>query len=141
MVEATQDAAATERLRTCPYVGPRAFAAGDPLYGRDRELGDLLDLVIAERVVLLHSPSGAGKSSLLHAGLIPRLRAEGFVVRPVLRVGLEPPEGAPAGNRYLLSALLSLGEEDAARRPAALAELAGQDLAGYLERDDAGAAA
>ena len=70
-----------------PYVGPRAFAAGERLFGRDRELADLVDLVIAERIVLLYAPSGAGKSSLLHAGLIPRLRAEGLVPRPVARVG------------------------------------------------------
>ena len=44
------------------------------------KLRDLLDLLIAERIVLLYSPSGAGKSSLIHAGLIPRLREVGFQV-------------------------------------------------------------
>jgi guanylate kinase len=29
--------------------------------------------LIAERIELLHSPSGAGKSSLVQAGLLPRL--------------------------------------------------------------------
>ena len=61
--------------RPNPYVGPRAFQTGEKLYGRDHELRDLLDLLIAERIVLLYSPSGAGKSSLIQAGLIPHLQA------------------------------------------------------------------
>jgi WD40 repeat protein len=122
--------------RPSPYVGPRSFATGEPLYGRDRERAALLDLVIAERIVLLHSPSGAGKSSLLQAGLIPDLRAEGFTVRPVLRVGIEPPARPPAGsNRFVLSTLFSL-EEQATARP--LAEVAALTLVDVLgaEPDD-----
>jgi hypothetical protein len=49
--------------RPNPYVGPRAFRTGEALYGRGRELNELMNLLIAERIVLLHSPSGAGKSS------------------------------------------------------------------------------
>ena len=65
------------RAASNPYVGPRSFRRGDALYGRDREIADLLDLLIAERIVLLHSPSGAGKTSLIQAGLIPLLEEEG----------------------------------------------------------------
>ena len=64
--------------RANPYVGPRAFHRGETLYGRQREVMELLDLLIAERIVLLHSPSGAGKTSLIHAALIPELEKEGF---------------------------------------------------------------
>lgn len=60
-----------------PYVGPRAFQYGEKIYGRNREVLDLLDLLIAERITLLHSPSGAGKTSLVQAGLVPRLEREG----------------------------------------------------------------
>jgi hypothetical protein len=35
-------------------------------------------LIIANRVVVLHARSGVGKTSLVHAGIIPRLRAEGI---------------------------------------------------------------
>lgn len=99
--------------RPNPYVGPRAFQTGEKLYGRDSELQQLLDLLIAERIVLLYSPSGAGKSSLVQAGLIPCLKAEGFHVLPVARVNLDPPSGIdlpPEFNRYVFSALLSLEE-------------------------------
>jgi hypothetical protein len=60
-------AAATDALPN-PYVGPRSFTARDPvegrnLYGRDRELQELLQLLTVERIVLLFSPSGAGPTS------------------------------------------------------------------------------
>ena len=77
--------------RPNPYVGPRPFQYGEPLFGRDREAMELLDLLIAERIVLLYSPSGAGKTSLMQAALIPELEKEGFQVLPVMRVSLEPP--------------------------------------------------
>ncbi|MBK9754313.1 MAG: hypothetical protein IPO88_12545 [Nannocystis sp.] len=115
-----------------PYVGPRAFAAGERLFGRDRELADLVDLVIAERIVLLHAPSGAGKSSLLHAGLIPRLRAEGLVPRPVARVGLPPP--LTCADRFTLSVLLGLEEDVPKDRQTPLATLAQLRLVDYLDR-------
>src|SRR5215211_7913968 len=94
--------------RPNPYVGPRSFQTGEILYGRDRETQDLLGLLIAERIVLLHSPSGAGKTSLVQAALIPRLTEREFSVLPVMRVSLEPPASlevnvaAPiAPNRYI----------------------------------------
>jgi WD40 repeat protein len=114
--------------RVNPYVGPRAFVTGERLHGRERELADLTDLLIAERIVLLYAPSGAGKSSLLQAGLVPRMQAEGFLVHPTVRVGLAPP--AAAGNRFAASTLLSLGADPAGdlaaywrARPPAEAEL------------------
>jgi len=118
-----------------PYVGPRALRTGEALYGRDREVARLFDLMLAERIVLLYSPSGAGKSSLLQAGLVPRLHAEGFTVRPVVRVGMAPPGDAPAGvNRYVLSTLLSLEEDVPKDRQRDVAALAGCTLAEYLAR-------
>jgi WD40 repeat protein len=100
-----------------PYIGPRAYRVGEPLFGRDHEVQKLLDLLIAERIVLLYSPSGAGKTSLIQAGLIPRLRQEDFLVLPgnpqvpVIRVNQEPTPGeraAGATNRYVFSALRCL---------------------------------
>ena len=96
-----------------PYIGPRAFRSHEAhlFHGRRRESASLADLLIAERIVLLHSPSGAGKSSLIQAGLIPRLRQAGFRVLPTIRVGQQPPEpdpAIPAENRFLFSTLSSL---------------------------------
>jgi hypothetical protein len=52
----------------------------------------LLDLLIAERIVLLHSPSGAGKSSLIQASFDPALEEERFWVLPIIRVNEPPPK-------------------------------------------------
>ena len=103
------------------------------LYGRDHELRDLLDLLIAERIVLLYSPSGAGKSSLIHAGLIPRLREVGFQVLPVIRVSQEPPQGSPL-NRYLFSTLLSLEEGQPTEHRLDASHLPTLGLLDYLEQ-------
>lgn len=52
-----------------PYTHPKMFA------GRDLELDDVESKVQQPILLLcLHAPSGAGKSSLLQAGLLPRLR-------------------------------------------------------------------
>lgn len=95
-----------------PYVGPRAYSAGEnvQLYGRDRELTDLLGLLVAQRIALLYSPSGAGKTSLIESRLVPELEQLRFHVFPRVRVGLEQ-SPIPSENRYLASVLLSLGEE------------------------------
>jgi WD40 repeat protein len=119
-----------------PYVGPRPLELGERLWGRDEEVGALYFLLSAERIVLLHSPSGAGKSSLVQAGLIPRLR-EGFDVWRPTRVNLEPGVAAASGrplNRYVHSAILGFEEgiPRNLRRPAA--ELAGLTLAEYAAR-------
>jgi WD40 repeat protein len=124
--------------RPNPYVGPRAFRIGEILYGRDRELRQLLDLLVAERIVLLHSPSGAGKTSLIQAGLIPSLISQGFNVKPVIRLNQPPPQEvdqAANSNRYLFSAILSLEENsDLQGESHSLASLASMTLGEYLDQ-------
>jgi WD40 repeat protein len=114
---------------TNPYPGPRPFVAGENLYGRDREVTRLFYLLSAERIVVLHSPSGAGKSSLLNAGLVPRLRGERFYPWPTIRLSQPAANG---GNRFVGSAIASLEEglPERLRRPAE--ELAGVTLAEYV---------
>lgn len=119
-----------------PYVGPRAFKYGETLYGRDQEVKDLVNLLIARRIVLLYSPSGAGKTSLIQAALIGELEKEGFRVLPVIRPGLKPPPDAPAGaNRYLLSVLMSLQEGLPQEKLTPLSDLAQVPLAEFLKRN------
>jgi V8-like Glu-specific endopeptidase len=123
--------------RENPYVGPRAFERGETLHGRDRELRRLLNLLIAERIVLLYSPSGAGKTSLIQAALIPELEDEGFRVWSTLRVNRELPPGETAGapvNRYVLSVLLSLDEALPQDAQTPIDELTGMTLDDYLSQ-------
>ncbi|WP_460068161.1 nSTAND1 domain-containing NTPase [Streptomyces sp. YKOK-I1] len=73
-----------------PYRGLARFEPADRelFFGRDRLADDLCALVSEHRFAVLFGASGSGKSSLLRAGLIPRLQHEiGARGRPaVLRV-------------------------------------------------------
>jgi len=69
------------------YPGVRPFQAADKalFFGRDRDIADLYEMVRAERLVVLFGKSGYGKSSLLNAGVLPRLAG---VMTPVeVRLG------------------------------------------------------
>jgi WD40 repeat protein len=128
--------------RANPYVGPRSFRAGESLYGRETELNTLVDLFIAERIVLLYSPSGAGKTSLLQAGLIPQLvEREGFRVLPIVRVSAEPPVVSPGSsplNRFRYSTIASLEEDRKAESVLGAEQLAGMTLDQYLRARHSG---
>ena len=120
-----------------PFVGPRPFQSGERLFGRLKETRELYYLLTAERIVWLHSPSGAGKTSLIWASLAPRLERDGFRVYPCIRVNLSLPqmEGEtvpPSTNRYLMSTLLSLEEGLPPERRQSMASLAGPGLPDYL---------
>lgn len=96
-----------------PYLGPRPYERADRqhFYGRSRETRDLLALILSERAVLFYAPSGAGKTSLLNAQIIPGLENEGFNVFPTVRIGCDlPPTVDPAtvGNNFVFNALMAL---------------------------------
>ena len=131
-----------------PYVGPRPFdeqdAARGRYHGREHEARDLVALVSRERLVLFYSQSGAGKSSLLRASLIPGLRRLGFDVLPVARVsGARPSDGTgpttadEATNPIIYNVILSLNEGlplDTRATPDALLHVS---LSQFLEGEEA----
>lgn len=74
-----------------PYIGPRPFDWNDKedasrFFGRDAEASELRFRVHANPVLVLYAHSGAGKTSLLNAKLIPDLTKDGYFVLPPLRV-------------------------------------------------------
>jgi len=116
-----------------PYVGPRTFEEEDGrfFYGRDREARTLLSLVLAEPLLLFYAQSGAGKSSLVNARLIPGLRQEGFRVLPVGRVGGGLPEDpSSVDNIFTFTLLSSISQGEVAPT-----ELAGMSLSAYLQQE------
>ncbi len=119
-----------------PFVGPRSIKQGEKIYGRKHEIAELRDRLIADRIVLMYSPSGAGKTSLINAGLRPELEARGFTILPTIRVNHVDPVMAamPGYNRYRLSMLLSLeeGREDGRHVPAKT--LVSMSLGQYLDK-------
>jgi hypothetical protein len=93
--------------RRNPYRGPREFRREDRLPNRQREARELTDRVVADRVVLLHSPSGAGKTSLIEAAVVRELGAEGFCATPRLRVNQPVPDNR-IRNPYIHSVVTHL---------------------------------
>lgn len=127
-----------------PFVGPRAFQRGEKIYGRDAEILALKNSLLSGHVMLLHALSGAGKTSLIQAGLAPALEPIGFSTLPLARVNLPlDPQLAEAfphpPNRYRMSLLISLEVELEKQKiiPASqrvpLKKLAGLSLVKYLE--------
>jgi len=107
-----------------PYVGPRPFTEEDEhfFFGRTEEIEVLASLVSTRRASLLFAQSGAGKSSLLMAGLAPRLLRHRRIVRNrevfdplfsglrIARVGKGLPELQP-DNVFVYSVAASLSPE------------------------------
>nr|NCQ71011.1 ATP-binding protein [Microcystis aeruginosa W13-16]NCQ76084.1 ATP-binding protein [Microcystis aeruginosa W13-13]NCQ79984.1 ATP-binding protein [Microcystis aeruginosa W13-15]NCS54710.1 ATP-binding protein [Microcystis aeruginosa G13-05] len=59
-----------------PYLGLRKFEVDDKdrFFGRDNWIIELTDYLKQKNVLLLLGASGSGKSSLVQAGLIPKLK-------------------------------------------------------------------
>jgi serine/threonine protein kinase/DNA-binding SARP family transcriptional activator/WD40 repeat protein len=98
---------------TNPYKGLRAFREADAseFQGRSALVAALAARVDTEAFVAVVGPSGSGKSSLVHAGLIPLLRAEGaFVVSMV--PGTDPLAELEAALRRVTTAADAGGLRD-----------------------------
>lgn len=78
-----------------PYVGLRPYEQFETkiFYGRDRETREIVDRIFVNRLVVIYGQSGTGKTSLLHAGIIPQLKEEGFEVLPTARLKGPIPSG------------------------------------------------
>jgi WD40 repeat protein len=142
-------------VSTNPYIGARAFEEDEHhlFYGREEETTILEGLVMSRRAVLFFAQSGAGKSSLLKAGLMPELTRQETVGRgryqhtyqkmrvlPVLSVGGAIPGDldAPVGNAFVFSALFSLNPES---DPAEISGLSfSEGLTPYFQKHEEGEA-
>jgi WD40 repeat protein len=107
---------AATRVRENPYIGPRPFKQKHRAYffGRDEEARCLLARLIARGLLVFYAPSGAGKSSLINARLIPDLRKYDYDVLPVTRVGHQLPAGMrkkDVRNIFIFNLLRSLTKD------------------------------
>ena len=121
-----------------PYVGPRTFAYEDRgrYFGRESEARNLLARVVSERLLLFYAQSGAGKSSLINARLIPQLREqEGFSVLPVGRVAGDLPAGVDSVDNIFLFNLMSSIDQSSGGQ-AQLAQLTLGQFLEHLVTDD-----
>lgn len=104
--------------RENPWPGLEAFdeAARDYFHGRDQEAERLLRQITDSTVTVLFGRSGLGKTSLLKAGVFPRLRDRHFL--PVyVRFDIRP-DATPITSQILASLTAALDAEGAdAPRP------------------------
>ncbi|GAA3797060.1 hypothetical protein GCM10022226_15560 [Sphaerisporangium flaviroseum] len=114
-----------------PYVGPVPYGFHDAtkFFGRARVAAEIHDLWEATQLVVLYGPRGSGKTSLLRAGVLPRVDLGDAHLLPVGRVargagGVTPDQGW--GNVHVFS-LLSHWFPD--ERPA---DLSGATLTAFL---------
>ena len=109
----TSPPAGLPREGVAPYIGLRPFERGDAglFFGREADTLRLLEKLREARFLAVVAPSGIGKSSLVEAGLVHRLRrgalpgSERWLIPPSLRPGTHPVQA-------LAAALASLGASD-----------------------------
>lgn len=105
------------RHQDSPYVGPRPFTTADRdiFFGRNQETIELTSLIKAHPEVLLYAPSGAGKTSLLYAQVLPTLQLEeDFDMLPPARVRSQESAIIPdekINNIYVFNALKDLSND------------------------------
>lgn len=118
-----------------PYPGLRPYQIGEEVlfFGRDRAVNAMVDVLAAQRLLVVLGSSGSGKSSLVNCGLVPALhrgtlaeagsnfrvaqlrpgqRAIGALARALARPGLlfdRQPEGLPLSDVVESSLRLSRG--------------------------------
>src|ERR1700689_56496 len=90
-----------------PFVGPRPFETADRelFFGRARETHEISSLIPAAKYVVLYATSGAGKTSLFNAGVVPLIDEE-LEILHAARFGLPVTgEGADLRNVYTYAVL------------------------------------
>jgi energy-coupling factor transporter ATP-binding protein EcfA2 len=83
-----------------PYPGLRPFEPEEwPIFfGREQMIDDVIDRLASQKLVLIHGSSGSGKSSLVRAGVLPRLeRQHKRYGSPWLACAMRP-SGGPLWN-------------------------------------------
>ncbi len=71
------------------YPGAQPFKVGEAgiFFGREKDIEDFYNLLNLEDIVVLHSKSGLGKSSLLNAGIITKLNKSDKYMPIPIRLG------------------------------------------------------
>lgn len=73
--------------RRYPGIKPFSQEEQSLFFGRDRDINQLTRLISLERLIVLFGKSGLGKTSLLKAGILPKLRWESSFLCKEIRFG------------------------------------------------------
>lgn len=125
--------AETHDSDTAPYPGIRPFTGNDHerFFGRADAAREVARLWRRNRVTVLHGESGAGKTSLLCAGVLPAIARTVANVLPVGRVSRGstfPTAALPEQNAYTLALLSSWSPAESPTR------LSGMPIGAFLRR-------
>jgi hypothetical protein len=93
------------KQRRYPGATPFTGSQSGIFYGRDRDIEKLLTLIKVEKKVLLYSKSGLGKTSLLEAGVLPKL-PDNFITISIRLFAYKP--GAETPLQRVINALKSV---------------------------------
>jgi YVTN family beta-propeller protein len=72
-----------------PFLGPRSFTSRekDIFFGRDAETQKIVSLILSNQETLIYAQSGAGKTSIINAKVLPELETYEMQILPTTRVG------------------------------------------------------
>ncbi len=112
---------------SAPYVGLRAYDStdGENFFGRERLVDTLVQRIAEERFVAVSGPPGCGKSSVLRAGLIPRLTGPVLLFAP----GAHPLDECAGRFAELTSRDVGVVRHDLASAPQNIERLMNQAVA------------
>lgn len=73
-------------MKNTSFIGLASYTEKDAAIfkGRSQAIDDILSMLKRNDIVVLHSESGEGKSSLISAGLLPKLKSAGFIPVPIV---------------------------------------------------------
>ena len=83
-----------------PYPGLRPFEMEEwsIFFGREPMIDQVIELLARQRLVVVHGASGSGKSSLIRAGVLPRLARQHLRHGVPWRTAAMRPSGGPLWN-------------------------------------------
>jgi len=91
-------------MKTFRYPGVKPFAAEDSpnFFGRSRDIKQLFNLIFVEQTVVLYGKSGMGKTSLLNAGILPKLKKNTDLQEINIRFGNYSPEAPTSPTQIFI---------------------------------------
>ncbi|WP_150050364.1 nSTAND1 domain-containing NTPase [Methylomonas rhizoryzae] len=90
-----QDNQRLEHSKSYRYPGPYSFRDDETdslvFFGRDEEIAEVLNRLLSGKLLVMYAKSGLGKTSLLQAGLFPKLRELNYLPIRLRFIDGKPP--------------------------------------------------
>ena len=99
----TTDSVSSDFISTArpksPYPGLRPFEIEEwsIFFGREQMIDEVIDRLAAHHLVMIHGSSGSGKSSLVRAGVLPKLARQHLRAGTPWQTCSIRPSGGPCG--------------------------------------------